>query len=616
MATSLGEAVLELQVDVSKLKEQLDKTKKDTESTASKIQGAFNAVIGSAVLQMIAKTYKELIAAGEEAAVTEAKVAAVIRATGNAAGYTVGELANMADDFSRMTGFDDEVIMNAEAVLLTFREIGRDVFPDAMKAAMDMSAVMGTDLQSSVVQLGKALNDPIQGVTALRRVGVSFTDDQMAMIKSLVETNDLLGAQQIVLDELNAEFGGAAAEMEAASAGGKRLQVSVGNLKEEIGKGMIPQQRMWNYLLAETVDTLTENAAESNKYAEAQRLAINILNQSGQAVIYSRAQFNMHREEIRANTAEILRWNEIGTYWEQRLAAEGALVGELAAELKEVDYKSLLDLTMNLTKENQNYAASQEAVRAKQAEIKAEIDALIAGGYSPLSEKVLELQTDYTNLGLKYDENAVKHQEATNKILYDLLITKLSVDGLTDAEYEMALQAGLAFGQIDQEAIDTARNFDLVAQAVADGKIQVDQMKSALDLLPTLKNIDVVIDVIQNMSTVGLVNQGVPPSVAAQYGYAEGTGGWMQVPGGYPNDTYPIMVSSGELFSVIPNGGSQDAGLSGGMSLGSMDLAGVGGAGGGVNFIYSPMISTADEYEARRVLGPFIEGKVREMSKR
>jgi len=255
-------------------------------------------------------------------------------------------------------------------------------------------------------------------------------------------------------------------------------------------------------------------------------------------------------------------------------------------------------------------------VRAKQAEIKAEIDLLISQGYSPLSQKVMDLQTDYTNLGLKYDENALKHKEATNKILYDLLITKLSVDGLTDAEYEMALQAGLAFGQIDQKAIDTARNFDLVSQAVADGRLRIEDMQAALDLLPSLKNIEVVIDVIQNMSTVGLVNQGVPPSVAAQYGYAEGTDGWMQVPGGYPNDTYPIMVSSGELFSVIPNGGSQEAGMSGGMSLGSMDLGGGGGIGGGVTFVYSPMISTADEYEARRVLGPFIEGKVREMSKR
>mgnify|MGYP001020574741 CR=1 FL=1 len=157
-----------------------------------------------------------------------------------------------------------------------------------------------------------------------------------------------------------------------------------------------------------------------------------------------------------------------------------------------------------------------------------------------------------------------------------------------------------------------------MAQAVADGKLRVEDMQRALDLLPELKTIDLVINAISNVT--GALAGFNPQAQAGGYGYqnagyATGTDGWMEVPAGFPNDTYSVGLTSGEMFSVIPSGG-QGAGGSGAMNLGSMDLGGVGGAGGGVQFVYSPMISTADEYEARRVLGPFIEGKVREMSKR
>lgn len=158
---SLGVAVLDLEARMDKLEDDLDKGKKKIETKVEGIQNAFNAILSSAILAAIVKAYNQVVAAAEEALVTEAKVAGVLRATGNAAGFTVNQLSAMADEFSRLTGVDDEVILNAEAVLLTFRKIGKDVFPEATKAALDMSAVMGQDLQSSMVQIGKALNDPI-----------------------------------------------------------------------------------------------------------------------------------------------------------------------------------------------------------------------------------------------------------------------------------------------------------------------------------------------------------------------------------------------------------------------------------------------------------------------
>lgn len=140
----------------------------------------------------------------------EQKLAAVIAATGGAAGLSAREIAGYASELQSLTNFGDEATIAAASVLATFKDIKGDVFKQALAAAQDLSTVMGQDLKSSVVQLGKALNDPIQGVTALTRVGVSFSDQQKEQIRSLQTSGDLLGAQRIILKELQTEFGGAA----------------------------------------------------------------------------------------------------------------------------------------------------------------------------------------------------------------------------------------------------------------------------------------------------------------------------------------------------------------------------------------------------------------------
>jgi hypothetical protein len=143
----------------------------------------------------------------------EKKLEAVVRATGQAAGFTSDELKKMAADLQKVTNFGDEVTISALAVLATFKEIKGDVFVEAIKSAQDMSSVLGTDLQGSVLMLGKALNDPIKGMTALTRSGVSFTTEQKELVRTLQESGDLMGAQKIILAELASEFGGAAEEM-------------------------------------------------------------------------------------------------------------------------------------------------------------------------------------------------------------------------------------------------------------------------------------------------------------------------------------------------------------------------------------------------------------------
>lgn len=168
-----------------------------------------------------------------------AQLDAVLQSTGGAAGLTRDELTNLADALQKVTTYDDEAIIGAEALMLTFTKVGKEVFPEAIATVLDMSTALGQDLQSSTIQLGKALNDPIAGITALSRVGVSFTETQKETIKAMVETGDVLGAQKLILAELAVEFGGSAtAAADTLNGSIEQLGNSFGNLMEAIGAAL------------------------------------------------------------------------------------------------------------------------------------------------------------------------------------------------------------------------------------------------------------------------------------------------------------------------------------------------------------------------------------------
>src|SRR5262245_34535924 len=133
---------------------------------------------------------------------------AVLKSTGGAANVTAGEVNDLGDAISRKTGIDDEAIQSGENLILTFKNIaneagkGNDIFDQTTQVVTDMSVAMGQDFKSSAIQVGKALNDPITGLTSLTRVGVQFTEEQKKQIAQFVKHNNILGAQKVILQEL------------------------------------------------------------------------------------------------------------------------------------------------------------------------------------------------------------------------------------------------------------------------------------------------------------------------------------------------------------------------------------------------------------------------------
>ncbi|MBX6323494.1 MAG: phage tail length tape measure family protein, partial [Rhodospirillaceae bacterium] len=116
------------------------------------------------------------------------RLEAVLRAAGFASGLTARQIADFAEQMEASTLASAESVEDAAAVLATFRSVSGETFTRALRLAQDLAAVFGQDLRASATQLGKALEEPVQGLSALRRVGVSFTASQRDLIQSLVET--------------------------------------------------------------------------------------------------------------------------------------------------------------------------------------------------------------------------------------------------------------------------------------------------------------------------------------------------------------------------------------------------------------------------------------------
>ena len=184
-------------------------------------------------LKSVLSAISEPIALAQEQIASERKLEQAIKSTGAAAGFSADQLKRYAAERQKITNFGDEQTIAAAAVLATFTKIQGVQFKQALDSAQDMSTLLGGDLQSSIIQIGKALNDPIRGMTALTRSGVSFTEEQKTQIKNLAEQGDLIGAQKIILGELSTQFGGQA---EALVDPLKQAAALWSDIKEEVGK--------------------------------------------------------------------------------------------------------------------------------------------------------------------------------------------------------------------------------------------------------------------------------------------------------------------------------------------------------------------------------------------
>jgi hypothetical protein len=228
----------------------------------SRAAGIAGLAIGGG-LALAAKAGFDELAEGQKVA---AQTQAALKSTGGAANVSAGHIEELAGRIQKLSGADDEAIQAGENLLLTFTNVqnrvgkGNDIFDQAVSVMADMSTALGQDATQSATQLGKALQDPARGLTALRKVGVTFTEAQEKQIKQMQKSGDVAGAQKVILAELTKEFGGSAKAAGETLPG--KLAIARGqfeNLTGQLMEGLIPAITVVAEELSSLVGFLSEH---------------------------------------------------------------------------------------------------------------------------------------------------------------------------------------------------------------------------------------------------------------------------------------------------------------------------------------------------------------------
>ena len=137
------------------------------------------------------------------------KLDALLKATSGAAKVTGEDIEAMAVAIGRGTLASVQGARDAAGVLLTFKSIAGETFERTLELTQDLAAVGFGSMKTAALQLGKALEEPEIGLSALRRVGVSFNEQQKEQIKVMSLTGRQAEAQELILKALEEQVGGA-----------------------------------------------------------------------------------------------------------------------------------------------------------------------------------------------------------------------------------------------------------------------------------------------------------------------------------------------------------------------------------------------------------------------
>lgn len=208
---------------------------------------------------------KSLISAAEEEVKGNARLENIAKSMGlfgSETGAVVKRLQDYATQQQLSNGIDDDAVKATQAKLLTFKQLAVTAgevggsFDRATQAAIDLAAAGFGSAETNAIQLGKALQDPIKGITALARSGVTFTDTEKARIKTLVESNQIGEAQALILKAIETQVGGTAA---ATATGSEKMKAGFDNLKETIGLALLPTFTTFtDYMATSVLPALTK----------------------------------------------------------------------------------------------------------------------------------------------------------------------------------------------------------------------------------------------------------------------------------------------------------------------------------------------------------------------
>jgi hypothetical protein len=177
-------------------------------------------------------------------------------------GEATDRVSAYAESLEKTIAVDADVIKATQTKLATFGQLTKTVneaggaFDRATLAALDMAAAGFGSAESNAVALGKALEDPIKGITALAKSGVTFTEQEKEKIKTLVESNNLLEAQDMVLKAIEKQVGGTS---EASASSFDKMKFALAGISDTFGELVLPYIDQFAIALARASKFVQEN---------------------------------------------------------------------------------------------------------------------------------------------------------------------------------------------------------------------------------------------------------------------------------------------------------------------------------------------------------------------
>ena len=211
------------------------------ESVAKKVGDTLKTAFTVAAIvkgvQELAKAVAECVKEFKEQVEIDTRLDAVLKATGQQYKYTTQDIKKYSQALQEQTRFGDEVIEQSAQLLVATQKFSKEGLERTLELSADLAEAMGTDLTSATSTLSKALIEPGEGLNRLKTIGISFTDEEEKMIKALREAGDELGAQQVILDKVEAAYGGVAKSVgELDTSKLDKIKSVWGDLKQDLGK--------------------------------------------------------------------------------------------------------------------------------------------------------------------------------------------------------------------------------------------------------------------------------------------------------------------------------------------------------------------------------------------
>lgn len=459
---SIGSLIIDLVAKTGGFETDLGRAARTAEKRSKDIDRAFSRM-GSRILGSLAAigagfSFAKIIQATSEAEKALAALDNAVRNNAGAAGATTQQLADFSGELQKLTTYSDDSIQGMQALLLSFQQISGGEFKRAQVAVLDLATALGKDLNSSALLVGRALADPIKGMTALGRAGVVLSKEQQGVIRSLVNSGRSAEAQGIILQELEKRYGGAAEAARNTFGGALAgLKNSFDDLLEVKGglPGSIEAINEFSAILQDpatksAVDALTSGIitgfAAAAKAIAATAGGVKVLAENLAAARYGAAADDLVRlnkelelaQNIKAGNADRLR------FFGKDGIVEWYSDAELDANIKRI--KAQIDEGMKGTAAPINAPASGSTAAAPVIPL-------------PPSE-------EFTKLAEKLNEQIALHGKVSEAAKLAYAIQSGALEGLSDAE--------------EKQLLALARRADAVAASTEAQKKAAEEQKKAL----------------------------------------------------------------------------------------------------------------------------------------